>query len=48
MQFQKKHYDEHVGNYVLMLSDDGRFATTKFKVKGKYIHTDDSKVPAKG
>ncbi|HYF97644.1 MAG TPA: hypothetical protein VD770_01535 [Coxiellaceae bacterium] len=42
----KKHYDETVSDYVLMSSDDMNCLTTKFKVKGKYVHTDDSALPA--
>lgn len=44
----KMHFDEHIGNYTIMLSDDGHSATTKFIVKGKYISTDDSGIPANG
>ncbi len=43
-----KYYDEHVESYILMISEDGLNATTKLKVKGKYINTDASKIPAKG
>ncbi len=43
---ENKH--EHVDSYILMISEDGRHATTKLKVKGKYINTDASKIPAKG
>ena len=42
----KKNYKEHIDNYILMVSADGRYATTKFIVKGKYMSTDDSLLPA--
>lgn len=48
MTTSKINYDEQVGDYILMVSLDGRCATTYFKVKGKYNHTDDSALPANG
>lgn len=44
----KKNYSEPVKNYIVMVSDDGRFATTKFVLHGKYLATDDSAIPAHG
>jgi steroid delta-isomerase-like uncharacterized protein len=44
----KKNYNEHISDYTLMISDDSRHATTKFTVKGKYLHTDETLVPAHG
>jgi steroid delta-isomerase-like uncharacterized protein len=43
-----KHYDEQIGSYDLMISDDGRSVVTKFLLKGKYIVTDTSLIPASG
>ncbi len=43
-----KYYDEHVDSYILMISEDGRHATTKLFVKGRYNNTDSSLIPAKG
>jgi steroid delta-isomerase-like uncharacterized protein len=48
MQDSKKHYDEKVENIIMMVSEDGRHVSTKFKVKGKYLQTDVSNIPAKG
>lgn len=44
----KKNYNEHIDNYILMISKDGRYATTKIKISGEYLHTDDSAIPAHG
>lgn len=44
----KKHFEEHLYDFVIMASKDDRSVTTRFKVKGKYIHTDPSFMPAKG
>jgi steroid delta-isomerase-like uncharacterized protein len=48
MKTSAQHYKEIIENYTLMMSEDGSSATTKFIVKGKYIATDASKIPAKG
>jgi len=48
MQASTKHYQENVNNVIYMVSDDGKHVATKFTFTGKYINTDDSKVPAKG
>lgn len=44
----KKHYDEHVHDLIFMVSDDARYVAVKFNVRGKYILTDASQIPAKG
>lgn len=44
----KKHYDERIDDYLFMVSPDGKSVTTKFIVKGKYIATDQSAIPATG
>ena len=47
IMMNKKNYNEHIDDYILMISADGRYATTKFIVKGTYINADDSSLPAR-
>ena len=44
----KKNYAEPIDHYILMTSTDGHYATTQFTLHGKYLHTDDSAIPAHG
>ena len=49
MNKSNQHYREQVGPYLFMGSKDGRYGTTRFNVKGKYIKTDEAlQVPANG
>lgn len=43
-----EHYKERVSNIAYMLSDDGRYVMVRFVVNGKYLKTDESKIPAMG
>lgn len=44
----KRHFDEHLYDIIFMSSKDDKHVTTKFKVKGKYIYTDPTFIPANG
>lgn len=43
-----EHYKEKVSNIIYMVSDDGRFVAVRFVINGKYLKTDESKIPAMG
>jgi steroid delta-isomerase-like uncharacterized protein len=46
---ENQHYfQEFVTDPIFMFSEDGHHATIKFTVKGKYLITDASKIPAHG
>lgn len=47
-KYSREHYKEQVSNLVYMISDDGRYVSVKFVVNGKYLKTDESKIPATG